>query len=327
MQENIKNTDMQDDLLTRYLLGEASPEEIEQVERWRKTDGACNKRFEEFRLLWETSKGLMNIQADDAQASLSRFRENAKARNNHNTRMIRLKKQRSWIAIAASILLIAGGGWFYKLNYTVTNLQLITQGETRTTNLADGSVITLNRMSLFEYPSAFKGNQRLVQLKSGEAFFNIAHDKSKPFIISTGNILIKVVGTSFNVKNKKGDLEVIVESGIVKISRDGQAINLRRGEKAIIKTTSATLQKERNTDQLYTYYRSKEFVAEDTPLWRVVEVLNEAYDSHIVIERKDLYNLPLNTTFKNESLDKILDVISRTFKITVEKRHKAIILK
>lgn len=318
---------MQDDLLTSYLLGEASPEQIKQVEQWRKTDETCNKRFEEFRLLWETSKGIMDVQADDAQASLSRFRENVKARNNHNARFIRLRQQRVWIAVAASILLIAGGGWFYKLHNTVQNLQFITQGETQTTHLADGSVITLNRMSLFEYPSAFKGNERRVQLKSGEAFFNIAHDKSKPFIISAGNIMIKVVGTSFNVKNKKGGIEVIVETGVVKVSRNGQSLNLERGEKALIKNASATLQKERNTDQLYTYYRSKEFIAEDTPLWRVVEVLNEAYDSKIVIERNDLRNLPLNTTFKNESLDKILDVISRTFKITVERRRGTIILK
>jgi ferric-dicitrate binding protein FerR (iron transport regulator) len=231
------------------------------------------------------------------------------------------------MSIAAGFLLFVGGIWLYNSQYAVKAITLSTNNQIQTSTLPDGSVITLNRKSLFEYPSKFKGNQREVKLKNGEAFFNITHNKAKPFIISAGNTLIRVVGTSFNVKNKKDGVEVIVESGIVQVSRNGQSALLKPGEKILVKQNSKTLEKEINPDQLYTYYRSKKFIADDTPLWRVVEVLNEAYDSHIVIGKKELNNLPLNTTFQNESLDKILDVISRTFKITVERKNGSIILK
>lgn len=318
---------MQDDILISYLLGEASPEEMKRVEEWRSTDEACNKRFEEFRLLWETSKNLVDTKEEDALAALGRFREKAKERANIKARTFTLKRKVRWLSVAASFLLIAGAVWLYTFQQRVNEIRLTTETNTHVASLPDGSVVTLNHRTNFEYPSAFPGNQRLVKLASGEAFFNVAHDKAKPFFIIAGKTMIRVVGTSFNVKYKKGMVEVIVETGIVEVSKNGQIIRLLPGEKAVLKNASERLEKERNTDRLYTYYRSKEFEAKDTPLWRVVEVLNEAYDSHIVIGRKELMNLPLNTTFKNESLDKVLDVISRTFKISVERKRGTIILK
>jgi ferric-dicitrate binding protein FerR (iron transport regulator) len=87
------------------------------------------------------------------------------------------------------------------------------------------------------------------------------------------------------------------------------------------------LRKVANTDQLYNYYRSKLFVADNTPLWRVVEILNEAYDANIVIENDQHRDLPLTTTFKDESLDNILHIITETFKITAVKENGKIILR
>jgi ferric-dicitrate binding protein FerR (iron transport regulator) len=69
------------------------------------------------------------------------------------------------------------------------------------------------------------------------------------------------------------------------------------------------------------------FVANKTPLWRMVQVLNEAYDAQIVIEREELRNLPLTTTFKNQPLDTILSVISETLHLQVVKTDDRIILK
>ncbi len=61
-------------------------------------------------------------------------------------------------------------------------------------------------------------------------------------------------------------------------------------------------------------------------IWKVVEVLNEAYDVNIVIEKKDLRAMPLTTTFNNESLDNILNIIQQTFNISVIKKDNQIIL-
>lgn len=317
--------EIKDDLLISYLLKEASGDQAKQVEEWRARDVANELRFVQFRLIWETSRKIRFEGQPDAQASLLRLKQKATEQKQQKRSI--LLYTNFWIKIAAAILLLAGGTWLYITMQAVPETVSATEAEVKTDTLSDGSVITLNKKTVVKYPEKFTGKQRAVLLVKGEAFFSIIPNKEKPFILSTGNTTIKVAGTSFNVKNKDENVEVIVETGIVEVSKNGKMVSLKPGEKVLIKPDTNELTKENNSDKLYTYYRSREFVANDMPLWRMVQVLNEAYDSHIIILNKELNNLPLNTTFKNESLNDILQVISHTFKITVEKRQNEIILK
>lgn len=102
---------------------------------------------------------------------------------------------------------------------------------------------------------------------------------------------------------------------------------MHANEKIIVKKDNDVLEKEKKTGTLYNYYRTKEFECDNTPLWKLVEVLNLAYNTHIVIERKELRNLPLTTTFNDQSLDTILEIIRQTFGITLTKTGNEIILK
>jgi len=186
--------------------------------------------------------------------------------------------------------------------------------------LSDGSVITLNKKSTITYPSKFKGNTRSIALK-GEAFFNVAPDKKKPFIISVNDVQVTVVGTSFNIKSENGNTEVIVESGIVRVTQSGKTVELLAGEKIVMSSNDSIATKEAVNDKLYNYYRTKEFVCDDTPLWKLVQVVNEAYDAKIIIGRKELNDKRLTTTFNNESLEQVLEVIRLTFDITITKKE------
>jgi transmembrane sensor len=104
-------------------------------------------------------------------------------------------------------------------------------------------------------------------------------------------------------------------------------VELRPKEKTKIRQVDSVLVKDKVQDQLYNYYRSKQFVCDNTPLWKFVEVLNEAYGTNIIIENPKLRGLPLTTQFENESLDRILDVIHETFDIIVIKEKDRIILR
>ena len=192
--------------------------------------------------------------------------------------------------------------------------------------LNDGSVVTLNKNSSLAYPDKFAGDEREVTL-NGEGFFQVTPDKSKPFTVHVNDITVKVVGTSFNIRTLNGKTEVIVETGIVQVSRKNKMVELRPKEKVLVSQEDSSLVKQVETEKLYNYYRTKEFVCDNTPLWKLVEVLNEAYQANIVIQKPQLRSLPLNTTFSNESLDHILEVIQLTFDITVEKENDKIILR
>jgi transmembrane sensor len=319
--------EMNDDILISYLLGEASPQTAERVTDWINSNEVNKQRYKQFKELWETSKNINYSGTLDPQASLRKLKEKAATRKKRDVKIVTLNRKNFWLKIAAAILIFTCCGIFYFYQRNFKDIEVATNKDVKVDTLSDGSIVTLNKATLLKYPVRFAGKQRNVILTHGEAFFNVAKNKSMPFIISTGGTTIRVVGTSFNVKNKADTVEVIVETGMVLVTQNGTTVSLKPGEKVLVNHGSAVFTKEKNPDRLYNYYRSKEFVANNTPLWRMVQVLNEAYESKIIIGRKELNELPLNTTFKDESLDDILVIISRTFGTTVEKKNGIIILK
>ncbi len=191
--------------------------------------------------------------------------------------------------------------------------------------LSDGSILTLNKNTALHYPASFKTKTRTVKLK-GEAFFKVTPDKTKPFIIDAGNVTITVVGTAFNVKNYDSTTQVIVESGIVKVSSGDQMIELHKGEQVFIKNSSAAFEKSIVKDSLYNYYRTKQIICSNTPLPDVIETINQAYNTHIVLGDDALRQLHLSTTFKEESLEKVINIIQQTFNLRVTQQGDSTVL-
>jgi len=323
---------MSDDLLVKYLLQEASAEERRRVETWIAA-GAVNQRyFEHFKLIWDNSRQLAATSTVDEEQAWQRFQQRIHGTVPQQALVRSLNRGlRKWqvaalligLAVTAALVwFLAGGG------FSGSSVTLATTGTPQADTLSDGSVITLNKNSSLQYAKQFdKRDTRTVKLE-GEAFFQVAPDKSKPFIIHVNGITVKVVGTSFNIKTTGDKTEVIVETGIVQVSNDNdQTVELRPREKITVPEPDAALAKEAVTDQLYQYYRTQEFVCDHTPLWKLVQVLNEAYHANIVIEGKDIRNLPLTATYHNESLDKILELLIETLGVTVTQENSKIILR
>ena len=120
--------------------------------------------------------------------------------------------------------------------------------------------------------------------------------------------------------------EVIVETGIVQVTKGNEVVELKAGERISLETAGTTEQKEKSDDKLYNYYVSRTFVCDNTPLWKLVEKLNEAYGENIRIGREELRKLPLTVTFDDESLDVILGIISETLMIKITKEGNEIVL-
>jgi len=311
----------------KHLLGEASPEEEQVVMEWLKENETHQEYYNQFKKIWDQSKTLASGSNVDVNKAWERFQN----RISEQLEPAKILKPRfSWLRVAATIILIAGLGvtLFMLINKNTEPKEMVAQTGQNVLidTLSDGSVITLNKRSTVTYPSKFKGNTRAIALK-GEAFFNVAPDKKKPFIISVNDVQVTVVGTSFNIKSENGNTEVVVETGIVRVTRAGKTVELNAGEKIVMDANDSNTIKEKVTDKLYNYYRSKVFVCDDTPLWKLVQVINEAYDVNIIIGRKELRDGKLNTTFNNESLDQILEVIRLSFDdITITKKDGQIIL-
>jgi ferric-dicitrate binding protein FerR (iron transport regulator) len=160
---------------------------------------------------------------------------------------------------------------------------------------------------------------------TGEAFFHVTPNKKKPFVISVNDIEVTVVGTSFNIKSANAVTDVIVETGIVRVTRNGETVELHENERLRV-AHNTKLTRENVNDHLYNYYRTKEFVCDDTPVWKLVETLNEAYQTNIVIGREELRNQRINIVLKNESIDRVLELVSATLNAKVTKNNDQLII-
>ncbi len=318
------DTRMNDDLLVKYLLNEASAPERVKVEEWLQQSDANRKHFDQFKLILEQSQ-LAESTTDEYEA-LERLHARMK-REQPPTVKIR-QANRIWLSAAASLLVLGTIGWLLYSSYfgTVESVNVLAGTNILTDTLPDGSVATLNRNSSLTYPEKFRGDTRSVQLK-GEAFFKVEPDKARAFVISVNKVQITVVGTSFNVKNRDGKTTVIVETGVVHVSKGTSMVKLKAGDMVDVSDAENTLVKERNINSLYNYYYSNELVCDNTPLHELVDILNEKFNARIVIRSSKLYHMPISTTFRNESLDEILDIITETLNARTERNGGEIILR
>lgn len=317
---------MNDEILIKFLLKETNEEENAAVKEWLAADEANLASFQQFGKIWEAGKKLNTASQLDENEAWNRFKVKASALPKAPV-TLPLKAQRnnySWLKIAAIFVLAIGIWTMYSIFKPEAYTQLTAQNEVRTTTLPDGSSITLNRKSLLSYASDFK-NDRSVRLDSGEVFFNVAHDKTRPFVIKTDDVSVEVVGTSFNVKHMRKETEVIVETGIVKVTVGSEEIKLTKGEKVLISHLSKKLVKEQNEDQLYNYYRSQQFELNNTPLWKIAAVLGEAYGRKITLTPA-IRDLPLSTTLKFGSLDQNLEIICQSLDLNRTNQQQEILL-
>jgi transmembrane sensor len=321
-----------DDLLVKHLTGEATEDEMRQVEQWLARDEANRHYFDHFKLIWEESIQLAASTPVDEEAAWERFQNRVEQKDfpSSKARVWSLNSPLMRAAVITGLVVgIAWLTWFLFHNNpgkVVSMATIQATGVVKSDTLPDGSQVTLNRHSQVSFPERFTGKKRVLQL-NGEAFFKVTPNKQKPFEVHTNNVTITVLGTSFNIRSRGDTTEIIVETGIVRVATEKHTVTLTAGQKAITGISEAILQKQANTDQLYNYYRSKKFECDHTPLWKLAEKLNEAYDVQIVFENEALRHQELTTTFDNESLDNILKIISGTFDISVTKEKGKIILR
>lgn len=328
-----------DTLLVKYILKECDATEAKQVEDWISLHDDNALYIQQVERIWNESKSILerpSVNEEEAWLRLKTKLESTPPK---------LSTNRWWWYAAAGVVLAVLA---YLLMDTPSTSQRFAKGPSHDTlplqknknrpqkvefitvesklhvlsdTLPDQSVITMNKNTSVQYPDQFAKNERRIRL-DGEAFFSISPDKTKPFFIDAGqDVEIRVVGTSFNVKANDEFTEVIVETGIVEVRKFNRVVLLHPREKAKIRKSDSTITVQKNTDKLHRYYRNKEFICENLPLWRLVEVLNEAYGDSVRIERKELRGLTLDTQFDNLSLEQILELLSETFELKVNKKQ------
>lgn len=219
-----QNIHINDDLLIRYLANEITEAESNAVNNWLAESDANQKILAHYRILFEESAALKPEGFGDADKAWKEFDLWI---NEHEVE-ITTYPFKKWIGIAASIIVILfAGTWFYLRQPPAVNFY--TNDQPLIDSLSDGSLISLNNHSSLSFKN---GKVREVTL-TGEAFFAVKHDASHPFRIKVNDIMINVLGTSFNVKSIGNQTEIMVRSGIVGVSGKNQSLRLQAGEQLL----------------------------------------------------------------------------------------------
>ncbi len=331
MEKSDKNIDFE--LITRHLSGETNHSEEQELKQWLEKDPDNPKLLEEYRSVWDKLGRIESVAGLDLDAEWkvleSRMVESGKLRTMQAGRTRSAGFYIGRIAVAAMLALILTFSGIYIANRTGYRT-LATLHQPEELVLPDGSTVTLNNYSSLKYPRKFAAEVRSMKLE-GEGFFEVEGDPDRPFVINTQDVDIKVLGTSFNVNAYKENaaVEVIVKTGEVAVTRHGEVprtIILKPGNKGVYKKTDQSLEITHEIDKNYLSWKTRSFVFEDQALIDVSEQLSKVYQTEIIIDSDSLKAARITTTFNDQSLDAILNVLSATLDLEVRRSNGQIIL-
>ena len=251
-----------------------------------------------------------------------------------------------WYSRAAVFLLALAAGW-YALDFRPEQVAAtfvedsdpgfvkhINNAEVpKTIILSDGTSIVLQPRSILEYPRTFSPDSREVSL-TGQAFFEVTRDPGRPFLVQAGDIVTRVLGTSFTVRNVEAEDNVLVQvkTGKVSVFRvsektrktahtdesiDGVVLMPNQQvlyERVEMKMTKSLVE---NPDVLIPLAR-REFEFVDAPIKEVFESIEQAYGVDIVFDEEVLASCYLNASLTDVALYDKLNLICRGINTTYE---------
>lgn len=245
-----------------------------------------------------------------------------------------------WLKVAASIVLIGGlSFWFLKNtteqqpleNHISTVVKSTPKGVKSTITLKDGSVVTLNSESTISYTSDYGDSLREITL-TGEAFFDVAKNPQRPFVVKSGNVATTALGTSFNISSFPEDQQVVVSLATGKvevkelINQLGEPTEhyiLYPGEQIqYTKSTLSFLKVKTRDDEAY-LWRDGILSFKHADLPQITRKLERWYGVNIDVAELPNSVIDYDGIFNNQSLDNVLNAIGFTlnFDYTVQKKE------
>ncbi|UCH13164.1 MAG: FecR family protein [Bacteroidales bacterium] len=349
-------------IITRFLSGETNRQETQVLQEWLSQSLSNRKYFKEIDRVYHATEIIGNpdnINPEEVwEAIKNKLSEKTGISKEQALRVKSIRKIQIYrkLVVAATFLLIIGlsftGAYLYFLNKTKTltayNEIRVPTGSKSSITLSDGSKLWLNSLTNLKYPEKFGPTLREVYLE-GEAYFEIAKDKDKPFYVRTSDLDIKVLGTTFNVKSyaDEGTIETTLESGSLYISKkaEGKKTNQvilkpnqrltfiksegrilvddikdkLKGTKENKKTTDKTGQRleklylSKNIDtKLYTSWKDNRLVFVDESFESLAVKMERWYNVKIIIKGDKLKQFRFTGTFENETIEQALKALQIT---------------
>lgn len=249
----------------------------------------------------------------------------------------RVVRIRRFLRVAALFVLVAGiGAFIYKYSRKESRMEIATSyGSIKNITLPDNSSIVLNANSKISYNKNWtEGKPREIWLE-GEAFFNVKHldadnkiTEQERFLVHIDDMTVEVLGTSFDVRQRRGKTEVVLQSGKVKIllnDRNSSHIIMKPGQKVSIEhlTKQYTIDSTVKPDE-YISWIDKKLQLTNASLNQIIQYLEDNFGCKIVLQDSVLGNRRIQGIILLDNLDDALFVISNVLNVKIEKEDNMI---
>lgn len=305
---------MNQELLNKYIAGDATPEEKEEVARWLDADKKNMKEFLALRKLYDISIWQQE-QTPVAKDKLSLG----------NKRWTLRSASLELAKVAAIFILAFTSVYSFLINEDNDSAKMQTifvpPGQRAELTLTDGTKVWLNAKTTFTFPDKFTANNRRVTL-DGEGYFDVTKNPEKPFIVNTERYDIKVMGTEFNVtaysgssvfetSQLKGAVEVFSPAKDTKVSLEP---HMRTYEE------NGILKKDTIEHENYFLWKEGLICFYDEPVDKMIKKLQLYYDVKIDVQNKTLLNNRYSGKFRTkDSVEHVLKVLQLNNKFSYEK--------
>lgn len=300
-----------DALISKFLAGEASPEEAMELEDWKAHSSenqayydSCERIF--FRV--PTKNGTEN-----AWKKVERELE---------LKPMRRISLSTW-AWAATFLLLVGVGSLWFLNqYNFSDRTSVLAGnQCKNIRLEDGSSVRLQANTSLEYDQNYNKTNRKVYLK-GSAYFTVDHNEQKPFIVEMEELFVKDLGTKFTIQRGEDTIFIRVDEGEVLVyNHKNLKIHLQANESAYYVISNGSFKITVENDS-YERKGPIKLIFEKQRLKSVIESLKNLYKADIRLGNTAIENCELTTEFNDEELEFVLEIIAETLGLTLEKKDQ-----
>ena len=317
------------EMAVRLLDGEADEIDRGLLEQWLAHSEANRQEWKRICAAWNRGAEALMLETIDTDRAWDFLQNETLAVTPIKT------KTRPWLprvmAIAAILIIALGLFWMlWQPTVQPSSSLMVTNTEREEVVLSDGSSVTLNAGSKFYCEQPFKGDERQVELK-GEGYFKVEGNRDWPFVVTTGGVTVRVLGTGFNVRAYPHleMVEVAVVEGQVEVrSSDGsdRRVFLKAGQMALFQRQSGTLTVQDVDDPNLLGWITRRLQFQEASLGKVAETLGRIYRVDIHLGDPTLQTEKLTAQFSDNSLDFVLNVVCMTFNLKMEREGDMILL-
>lgn len=308
---------------------DCSPAERAAFESWLVSSPDNRAAFDRCRKIWSMPKQLAGH-----SEMFAKLVAKADAVPNHARSKRGADRYRWPAALAAGMATLAiAAGWILVRESPDRTRIATAASEMRSTALPDGSTIVLNARTTIS--TAFTDLERRVVMSGGEAFFDVARDSARPFIVRVGNSEVRVVGTQFNVRESNGELEVVVRQGKVNVVPDSTVaptasvprVELTPGNRLRVNTSDNQVVVAQVDPERLTAWRTGMIKFDSIALSEVIEDVNRYTDKPMVIANDSLRALPISGRFRVGDTESVRFLLRERFDVQSYVEQDRIVLR